>query len=178
IDVLADEELDSELSPSQTEQELSQALSSSIDLNSLEDDFDDEPLIDSEFEQSDSGLDTNSESEEPLPEITDEALLSQENFDDSQVDLAGLGADLELDSVNAEDFEELVSETPDGDTDNDEELDGLNLDEVVSDTTIDETLDASLEPELSPSQTEQELSQALSSNIDLDSLEDDFDDDP
>ncbi|TMS79587.1 hypothetical protein CWB65_19420, partial [Pseudoalteromonas sp. S554] len=54
IDVLADEELDSELSPSQTEQELSQALSSSIDLNSLEDDFDDEPLIDCEFEHADS----------------------------------------------------------------------------------------------------------------------------
>ncbi|MBB1430145.1 FimV/HubP family polar landmark protein [Pseudoalteromonas sp. SG43-4] len=133
---------------SQTEKDLANALSENANLDSLEDDFDDELLIDNDFSESEAKVEDESFDDDLLQEIND-GIDSVE-----PVSIEEDTKPLNLDEVQ-ETLESELPFTP-------EELQGDDLDGEAQG--------------VSSSQAEQDLSNALSENNDLDSLEDDFDD--
>ena len=135
------------VSLSQTEKDLANALSENANLDSLEDDFDDELLIDNDF----------SESEAKVEDESFDDLLQEINDGIDSVKPVSIEEDtkpLNLDEVQ-ETLESELPFTP-------EELQGDDLDGEAQG--------------VASSQAEQDLSNALSENNDLDSLEDDFSD--
>ncbi|MBB1280910.1 FimV/HubP family polar landmark protein [Pseudoalteromonas sp. SR41-1] len=133
---------------SQTEKDLANALSENANLDSLEDDFDDELLIDNDFSESEAKVEDESFDDDLLQEIND-GIDSVE-----PVSIEEDTKPLNLDEVQ-ETLESELPFTP-------EELQGDDLDGEAQG--------------VASSQAEQDLSNALSENNDLDSLEDDFDD--
>jgi pilus assembly protein FimV len=149
--------------PSQTEQDLVNALSEGSDLDSLEDDFDDELLIDSDFTEPAAEPESNDKPADVSPEQLDKELASFDNeLNNEAVE------DLKDDLVDVNEPNNLAPEPDDMGIDSDEHL-------YASDDSKLDTLDSN-SGNSSPSQTEQDLANALSEGTDLDSLEDDFDD--
>ncbi|TMS80078.1 FimV/HubP family polar landmark protein, partial [Pseudoalteromonas sp. S554] len=131
-------------------QELSQALSSNFDLDSLEDDFDNEPLIDNEFDESELVLEANDETEVSAPEATDESQILDENLEYSQNDLAETGTDL----PNSEELESSdlgIEQTVDDELDELDELDAeLEINDEVEGSIAQVNDDAVSAEELLP----------------------------
>ncbi|MEM5549024.1 FimV/HubP family polar landmark protein, partial [Pseudoalteromonas fuliginea] len=131
--------------PSQTEQDLMNALSAENDLNSLDDDFDDELLLDNDFTELDAELESTAGSETMISENPDEALSNE---------LAGeqTNADREAEITRTELFNS-------SDIASDDELDDEFMAELTE-TDFDSLLNELAEPE--------ELSVEDSSEFDVD----------
>ncbi|WP_033015465.1 FimV/HubP family polar landmark protein, partial [Pseudoalteromonas sp. BSi20495] len=156
--------------PSQTEQDLMNALSAENDLNSLDDDFDDELLLDNDFAELDTDSDelsvnlddaiTVNEPETPKLEETQTLEPDDELLLDN--DSAQLDTDLAIDAEPQNNSSAEIDEA-------------LNVEDAADSDELSVNLDD--EPTHSlPSQTEQDLMNALSAGNDLNNLDDDFDD--
>ncbi|KPZ52121.1 hypothetical protein AN393_03557 [Pseudoalteromonas sp. P1-25] len=197
-DELLGDELDGEatgMQPSQAEQDLANALSGN-ELDSLEDDFDDELLIDNDFSelelepqlaaeeigeddsraQTDLSADelTDVASELDLPENTDE---DKGVFDDDLLQSID-GLDEELNALLDEQVtpSEELDEYPELELDNDD----FDLDDQQSYSPQElqgDELDGQSSG-MAPSQAEQDLANALAGNTGIDALDADLDDEP
>ncbi|TMO70986.1 hypothetical protein CWC17_17735 [Pseudoalteromonas sp. S3785] len=197
-DELLGDELDGEatgMQPSQAEQDLANALSGN-ELDSLEDDFDDELLIDNDFSelelepqlaaeeigeddsraQTDLSADelTDVASELDLPENTDE---DKGVFDDDLLQSID-GLDEELNALLDEQVtpSEELDEYPELELDNDD----FDLDDQQSYSPQElqgDELDGRSSG-MAPSQAEQDLANALAGNTGIDALDADLDDEP
>ena len=147
------------MSPSQAEQDLANALSAGNDLDSLEEDFDDELLLDNEFSESSIDQDLNDEplESEKLTEQAENASSHIENeqsvstddeFDDDQLDVLAESSEFTDEQTNADREADLTqsSVSPESDMISDDELD----DEFMADLTqtdFDALLNELAEPE-------------------------------
>ncbi|MEM7148718.1 MAG: FimV/HubP family polar landmark protein, partial [Pseudomonadota bacterium] len=140
------------MSASQAEQDLANALSAGNDLDSLEDDFDDELLLDNEFSESNTaqGLDNEvSEPEKLTEQITDgQSVSTDDEFDDEQLDALAESSEFTDEQTNADREADLTQSpvSPESDMISDDELD----DEFMADLTqtdFDALLNELAEPE-------------------------------
>ncbi|TMP47688.1 FimV/HubP family polar landmark protein, partial [Pseudoalteromonas sp. S1688] len=140
------------MSPSQAEQDLANALSAGNDLDSLEDDFDDELLLNNEFSELDieQALDNDiSESADLTEQAADEqAVSSNDDFDDDQLDALAESSEFTDEQTNADREADLTQSpvSPESDMISDDELD----DEFMADLTqtdFDALLNELAEPE-------------------------------
>ncbi|TMP13559.1 FimV/HubP family polar landmark protein, partial [Pseudoalteromonas sp. S2893] len=197
-DELLGDELDGDatgMQPSQAEQDLANALSGS-ELDSLEDDFDDELLIDNDFSEPElepkhtDGIgadDNHAQVPSSLDELTD---------DESELDLSentdadeGVFDDDLLQSVDELDDElnalldeqvtpsEELDEYPELELDNDDEIDLDDQQSYSPQELQGDELDGQASG-MAPSQAEQDLANALAGNTGVDALEADLDDEP
>ena len=157
------------MSPSQAEQDLANALSAGNDLDSLEDDFDDELLLDNEFSESnlEQALDNEvSEPEELTEQAADEqAVSTNDDFDDDQLDEFAESAEFTDQQTNADREADLTQTSAplESEVISDDELD----DEFMADLTqtdFDALLNELAEPD------DVDLSDSSEFDVDFNSL--------
>ena len=157
------------MSPSQAEQDLANALSAGNDLDSLEDEFDDELLLNNEFSELDIeqalGNDI-SESADLTEQAADEQVVSSnDDFDDDQFDALTETAEFTDQQTNADREADLTQTSVPSESEmiSDDELD----DEFMADLTqtdFDSLLNELAEPD------DVDLSDSSEFNVDFNSL--------
>ncbi|MGB1978036.1 MAG: FimV/HubP family polar landmark protein, partial [Pseudoalteromonas tetraodonis] len=157
------------MSPSQAEQDLANALSAGNDLDSLEDEFDDELLLNNEFSELDIeqalGNDI-SESADLTEQAADEQVVSSnDDFDDDQFDALTESAEFTDQQTNADREADLTQTSVPSESEmiSDDELD----DEFMADLTqtdFDSLLNELAEPD------DVDLSDSSEFNVDFNSL--------
>ena len=157
------------MSPSQAEQDLANALSAGNDLDSLEDEFDDELLLNNEFSELDIeqalGNDI-SESADLTEQAADEQVVSSnDDFDDDQFDALTESAEFTDQQTNADREADLTQTSVPSESEmiSDDELD----DEFMADLTqtdFDSLLNELAEPD------DVDLSNSSEFNVDFNSL--------